>query len=46
MPTTAKTWFFVTENYGTLNLAEGKAWGEIAKGMNKGTKIGDFENDK
>lgn len=44
--TTAKTWFYVTENRGTLDLTKGKAWGEIAKGMNKGTKIGDFENDK
>ena len=44
--TTAKTWFYVTENRGTLDLTKGQAWGEIAKGMNKGTKIGDFENDK
>lgn len=46
MPTDAKTWFYVTENYGTIDLTEGKAWGEIAEGMNKGTKNGDFENDK
>lgn len=46
MPTDAKTWFYVTENYGTINLTEGKAWGEIAEGMNFGAKYGDFENDK
>ena len=46
MPTDAKTWFYVTENYGTINLMEGKAWGEIAEGMNFGAKYGDFENDK
>lgn len=46
MPTDAKTWFYVTENYGTIDLTEGKAWGEIVEGMNKGTKKGDFENDK
>lgn len=46
MPTDAKTWFYVTENYGTIDLTEGKAWGEIAEGMNFGAKYGDFENDK
>lgn len=46
MPIDGKTWFFVSANYGTIDLRDGKAWGEIAEGMNKGAKYGDFENDK
>lgn len=46
MPTNAKTWFYVKANYGTIDLREGHAWGEIAETMNKGAKYGDFENDK
>lgn len=43
-PTDAKTWFYVSYNYGTLELAEdGQAWGEIVN--NKGFKKGDFENE-
>lgn len=43
-PTDAKTWFYVSYNYGTLELAEdGQAWGEIVN--NKGYKKGDFENE-
>lgn len=46
MPTDAETWFYVQENYGSINLTEGQAWGEIAEGKNFGAKYGDFENDK
>ena len=43
MPTTAKTLFTVKENNGTLDLRNGKAWGEIE--VNNGTKMGDFEKE-
>lgn len=46
MPIDGKTWFYVNANYGTIDLREGTAWGEIAEGMNFGAKYGDFENDK
>lgn len=45
-PYLAKTWVYVHENNGIIDLREGKAWGEIAKGMNNGRKDGDFENEK
>lgn len=46
MPHPATTWFYVQDNYGTLNLTAGKAWGEVQKAHNFGSKIGDFENEK
>lgn len=45
-PYLAKTWVYVYQNNGIIDLRDGKAWGEIAEGMNKGAKYGDFENDK
>lgn len=45
-PIIAKTFFFVTENYGTINLSnDGKAaaYGAVAQGKNFGGQNGDFE---
>lgn len=46
MPYPTTTWFYIADNYGTVDLQEGTAWGEIQKGHNFGYKKGDFENDK
>ena len=45
-PYLAKTWVYVYQNNGIIDLRDGQAWGAIAEGMNKGAKYGDFENDK
>ena len=45
-PIIAKTFFFVTENNGTINLSKGEgiaAYGAVAQGKNFGGQNGDFE---
>lgn len=46
MPCPTTTWFYVQDNFGTLDLTAGKAWGEIQRAHNFGNMKGDFENNK